>query len=151
MEGDVIKIDSISGVVEKFSLRRTAIRDLGGTVHVIPNGQIKIVSNATHEWSRVVLDILISYKEDIDKVSGVLNEVGENLSLDENFKKYIIESPKVLEIDKFGKSGIIIKMISKTAPNKQWGVKRELLKRIKEAFNKEGIEMPYPHYVIIQK
>lgn len=149
--GDVIKIGEHTGLVEKIKLRTTVIRDLEGVVHTIPNGEIKEVSNLTYGWSRVVLDIGITYKEDLDRVINILKDVGKKIREDDKYKEMMIEDPIVLGVDDLAESKIIIKIIAKTQPLKQWDVARELRRKIKYAFDQEGIETPFPHRVIITK
>lgn len=143
--GDVVRVAGISGLVEEVDIRRTVLRDLDGVVHIIPNSEIKTASNFTRTWSRVNINIPVSYNEDIDKVMAILNKVGEDMAQDENFKDMIITPPKVLRIDNFGDSAIEIKMLSDTKPLKQWDVAGELRKRVKKAFDEENIEIPWPH------
>lgn len=144
-KGDVVRIAGVAGLVEEVSLRRTILRDLDGIVHIIPNGEIKIASNFTRNWSRVNLNIPVAYGEDLDKVIEVINKVGKELAEDEIFGPMIIGTPKVLRVDKFGDSAIEIKILGETQPIKQWDVMGELRKRIKKAFDEEGIEIPWPH------
>lgn len=143
--GDVVQIAGISGLVEEVDIRRTTLRDLDGIVHIIPNGEIKIASNYTRNWSRVNLDVPVSYNEDLDKVIAILNLVGLQLAEDEQFKEMIISPPQVLRVNNFGDSAIEIKMLGDTKPIKQWDVAGELRKRIKKAFDEEHIEIPWPH------
>ena len=144
-KGDVVRIAGVAGLVEEVNLRRTILRDLDGIVHIIPNGEIKIASNFTRNWSRVNLNIPVAYGEDLDKVIAVINRVGKELAEDETFGPMIIGTPKVLRVDKFGDSAIEIKVLGETQPIKQWDVMGELRKRIKKAFDEEGIEIPWPH------
>ena len=144
-KGDVVQIAGIWGLVEDVNLRRTVLRDLDGTVHSIPNGEVKTASNYTKEWSRVNLNVPVAYGEDLDKVTEVLNSVGEELAQDEAFGPMILKAPQVLRVDNFGDSGIDIKVLGETKPMRQWEVMGELRKRIKKAFDEEGIEIPWPH------
>ena len=144
-KGDVVRIAGISGLVEDVSVWRTVMRDLDGIVHTIPSGEITTVSNYTKEWSRVNLNIPVAYGENLDHVIDVINRVGEEMAQDKTFGPMILGTPKVLRVDNFGDSGIEIKVLGKTKPLKQWDVMGELRKRIKEAFDKEGIEIPWPH------
>ncbi|MFH1032711.1 MAG: mechanosensitive ion channel domain-containing protein [Chloroflexota bacterium] len=144
-KGDVVQIAGISGLVEDISLRRTVLRDLDGIVHTIPNGEIKTASNYTKEWSRVNLNIPVGYGENIDHVMEVLNKVGKELAEDKVFGPMITGTPRALRIDNFAESGIEIKILGETKPLKQWDVMGELRKRVKKAFDKEGIEIPWPH------
>ncbi|BDG61326.1 mechanosensitive ion channel family protein [Caldinitratiruptor microaerophilus] len=143
--GDVVKIGDASGVVEEIGLRTTVLRALDGTVHVIPNGQITTVSNLTKNWSRYLVDITVAYKEDVDRVMAVLRRVGEELAADPNFAPYILEPLQILGVDDFAASGVVIRVMWTTVPLKQWDVGREFRRRVKQAFDREGIEIPIPH------
>lgn len=147
--GDVIQVAGVSGMVESLSLRRTVLRDLEGRVHTIPNGEIKIVSNLSKEWSRAVLDVGVSYRENIDQVMETLSQIGEELSREEPFKSAILEPLQILGVEQFGESQVFIRMMIKTIPLKQWEVGRELRRRIKIRFDEKGIEIPFPHRVLI--
>jgi small conductance mechanosensitive channel len=147
--GDVIQVTGVSGLVESVNLRRTVLRDMEGRVHTIPNGEIKIVSNLSKEWSRSVLDIGISYREDVDQVIDLLRQVGSELEAEEPFKSAILEPLQVLGVEQFGESALILRVMVKTAPQKQWEVGRELRKRIKKRFDEKGIEMPSPQRVLL--
>jgi len=144
-KGDVVKISGIAGQVEEINLRRTTLRDLDGLVHSIPNGEITTASNYTKGWSRVNLDISVSYQENLDHVIEVINKVCDTLASDEYFKAKILKTPQVLRVSNLGSSGIDIKILGDTQPLTQWEVTGELRKRIKIAFDKEGIEIPWPH------
>ncbi len=144
-KGDVIKIGETGGMVEDINLRRTVLRDLDGIVHTIPNGQILIVSNYTQDWSRVNLDIPVAYGEDLDKVFAVINRVGNELANDPNFSKLVKTPPQALRVNNFGDSGIEIKILGETQSMSRWEVTGELRKRLKKAFDEEGIEIPWPH------
>ncbi len=144
-KGDVVKISGIAGQVEEINLRRTTLRDLDGLVHSIPNGEITTASNYTKGWSRVNLDISVSYQENLDHVIEVINNVCDTLASDEYFKPKILKTPQVLRVSNFGASGIDIKILGDTQPLAQWEVTGEIRKRIKKAFDEEGIEIPWPH------
>ncbi len=144
-KGDVAKIAGIAGLVEDVNLRRTVLRDLDGIVHSIPNGQITTTSNYTRDWARVNLDISVGYGEDLERVTKVINRVGKELAEDEYFGPLIKKPPQMLRVNKFGDSGIDIKILGETKPMKQWETTGELRKRLKVAFDEEGIEIPWPH------
>ena len=144
-KGDVAKIAGLIGLVVDVNLRRTVLRDLDGIVHSIPNGQITTTSNYTRDWARVNLDVSVGYGEDLDRVMAVINRVGKELAEDEYFGKLIRSAPQALRVNKFGDSGIDIKILGETQPIKQWEVTGELRKRLKKAFDEEGIEIPWPH------
>jgi small-conductance mechanosensitive channel len=144
-KGDVANISGIGGMVEDLTLRRTIIRDLEGIVHSIPNGEVKIASNYTKDWARIKLNIPVAYGENLDRVTEVINRVGSELAKDDYFGPKIITAPQVLWVDKLGDSGIEIRILGETKPLSQWEVKGELRKRVKKAFDEEGIEIPWPH------
>jgi len=147
--GDAIEVAGVSGLVESVSLRKTVLRDLEGRVHTIPNGEIKVVSNLSKEWSRSVLDLGISYREDIDQVIDLLTQIGKELGSEEPHKSAILEPLKILGVERFGESQIVIRMMVKTVPLKQWDVGRELRRRIKKRFDEKGIEISIPHRVLL--
>ena len=143
--GDVAKIAGIGGLVEKIGLRHTVLRDLDGIVHSIPNGEIKVASNLTKGYSRVNLNISVAYGEDLDRVIEVINRVCKEMAEDPQWSANLISTPKVLRVDNLGDSGIEIKILGDTQPLRQWDVMGELRLRIKRTFDKEGIEIPWPH------
>lgn len=150
-KGDIITIAGLSGMVEDVSLRRTVLRDRNGTVHTIPNGQVVTASNMTKEWARVNIDIPIAYYENIERVISVIDKVGKELAKDPDFESMILSPPKVLRVDEFNERGIIIKVLGDTKALKHWDVAGEMRKRIKIAFDKEGIAIPWAYGGIFSK
>ena len=145
-KGDVVRIAGIAGLVEDVNLRRTVLRDLDGIVHIIPNGEVKVASNLTKEWSRAHLDVGVAYKEDLDRVMALMRRTWEEMKGEPNWGPLMLsETPWLLRVNEFGSSGIIIKMVGETRPLKQWDVMGELRRRIKKVFDEEGIEIPWPH------
>jgi small conductance mechanosensitive channel len=147
--GDAIEVAGVSGLVESVSLRRTVLRDLEGKVHTIPNGEIKIVSNLSKEWARSVLDVAISYREDVDQVIDLLEQIGRELEAEEPWKNVILEPLQIFGVEKFEESQLVIRVAVKTIPLKQWEVGRELRRRVKNRFDEKGIPAPYPYRVLI--
>jgi len=143
--GDVAQINGTGGVVEAIKLRTTVLRDLQGTVHIFPNGEIKQVSNMTKEFSYAVIDVGVAYKESVDGVMEILKDIGEELREDPEFSILLMEPLEILGVDDFGDSQVTIKIRIKTLPLKQWMVGRELRRRIKNTFDVRGIEIPFPH------
>lgn len=143
---DVVQIGDHAGLVEQINLRTTALRSLDGTLHFIPNGQIEAVSNLTHGWSRAVFDIPVAYREDVDQVMDVINKVCREVREDPSFRFLCLEDATMLGVDDFADSAVIIKFFIKTIPLQQWTVRREVLRRIKIQFDKEKIEIPFPHH-----
>ncbi len=147
--GDVISVGGISGGVEKMTLRATFLRDLEGTLHVIPNSEIRILSNKTKGWARAVVDVGIAYKEDVERVLATLERIGQEMWQDEGYRPLLLEEPVISGLEELGDSAMTLRIMVKTQAGKQWDVSRELRKRIKETFEKEGIEMPYPTLEIL--
>lgn len=143
--GDVVKVAGIAGLVEEINLRRTILRDLDGIVHYVPNGEINIASNFTREFSRVNMNISVGYGENLDRVIAVINSVCSEMVKEKEWNQKIIKTPQVLRVDALGESGIDIKILGETQPIAQWDVMGELRKRIKAEFDKQGIEIPWPH------
>lgn len=143
--GDVVQVAGIAGFVQEINLRRTVLRDFDGTVHSVPNGEIKVASNYTKEWARVNLNISVGYGEDLDHVIEVINRVGKELAEDPNWAPLILKAPQALRVDAFEDSGIAIKILGETKQMQQWAVTGELRLRLKKAFDEEGIEIPWPH------
>jgi small conductance mechanosensitive channel len=146
--GDVVQINGTGGSIETIRLRTTVLRDLQGVVHIFPNGAIRQVSNMTKEFSYYVINVGIAYKENVDEVMDTLRSVGEDLQNDPEFAPLILEPLEVLGVDDFGDSQITIKVRIKTIPLKQWVVGRELRRRIKNTFDRKGIEIPFPHLTL---
>ena len=144
---DVVTVAGITGSVERFNLRTTVLRDIEGTVHYIPNGEISMLGNRTQLWSRAVVDVGVHYDEDLDRVVGVLEEIFDEIMNDKKYKKMILERPSILGddgISELGDSAIIFKLVCKVKPGEQWNIARQLRKRIKDKFDEVGIEIPYP-------
>lgn len=139
--GDVVRIGDLAGSVERMTLRVTVLRNLEGQVHVIPNGNIQNVTVMTKDWSRAVIDVTVAYKEKIEAVTLLLEQIGEQLHRD--WPDRVAERPQILGVEELGADGIRIRMIAKTPPMKQWEVMREWRKRIKNEFDRQGIEIPF--------
>lgn len=146
--GDVVDLGGTAGLVEDISLRITTLRDMNGTVHHVPHGDIKRVANLSKNFSRVNLNIGIGYNSNLEHVIGVINKIGKDLSEDAEWKEHILEPPKFLRVEQMGDSAIIIKIVGQTKALSQWSVTGELRKRIIITFRNEGIEIPFPQMVI---
>jgi len=142
---DVAIVNGTGGLVEKINFRTTVLRDLSGIVHVFPNGTINTISNLTNEWSGYVFDIGVAYKENTDRVIEIMRDVGKEMFEDPQTGAMMLEEPEIFGVDKFADSAVMIKGRIKTKPIKQWEIGREYLRRIKLAFDKNGIEIPFPH------
>jgi small conductance mechanosensitive channel len=146
--GDAVNFDGTSGVVEDISLRMTTLRNQDGTVHHIPHGEIKRVSNLSKDFARINLNMNVSYASNFEHVIAVVNKVGEEMAADVRFKHLIRTPPRFLRIDDFGDSAIVIKILGEVQPNAQWDLTGELRMRLKIAFDKEGIEIPFPQRIV---
>ena len=137
--GDVAKIGDFTGVVERMTLRATVLRNLEGQVYVVPNGNIQNVIVMTKGWSRAVLDVTVPHKEELARVFDVLQRIGARLAQD--WPDRILEQPVVLGVEKLDDSGVTIRSIVKTPPFKHADVLREWRRRVKDEFDKAGIEL----------
>lgn len=146
--GDYIEVSQVSGIVEEIGLRITKLRDFSGELHIIPNGEVSIVSNHSKGSMRAMVDINIAYEEDIDNAIKILEQVCNEVR---NKRSEIIEGPDVLGVTRFGTSEVVITIVAKTIPMQQWSIERELRMAIKNRFDQEGIEIPYPRTVVIKK
>jgi small conductance mechanosensitive channel len=146
--GDVVTLGSVSGQVERISLRITVLRDLDGAVHYIPNGSIGQVSNRTQGWSRVVMEISVAYREDPDNVTRILNGVLKEMAEDGAWAHAILEESSVVGVENLTERSVDIRIMIKTRPGKQWDVAREARRRIKKRFDELDIEIPFPHRVV---
>jgi small conductance mechanosensitive channel len=147
--GDVVRIAGVKGTVESMSLRNTVLRDEDGTVHIVPNSSIQIVSNTTRDWSQQALRVVVAYGESSDKIVRLLAEVGEEVRHDPNFSDDIVSDVQVPGIDRVGNGEAEYLMLVKTRPNKQWAVGRELRRRIKECFEKNNVQTAGPGRVYV--
>ncbi|HPR31992.1 MAG TPA: mechanosensitive ion channel family protein [Prolixibacteraceae bacterium] len=146
--GDVAIINGTGGLVEKIEMRTITLRDFSGVVHIFQNGKINSLSNMTKEWSAMVFDIGVAYKEDPDEAMRIMSEVGADMQHDEVFGPLILEPIEVVGVDKLADSAVVIRARIKTKPSEQWLVGREYRKRLKKAFDQRGIEIPFPHTTI---
>lgn len=148
--GDIVNIDGTSGAVQDISLRKTTLRDIDGTVHHINHGSVVLASNLSKDFARVNLDIGVAYDTNLERLIEIINRTGEELASDPGFSEFIISPPKFLRVNDFADSAIMIKILGETKPLRQWEIAGEYRKRLKIAFDKEGIEIPFPQRVIHQ-
>ena len=148
--GDVVNVGEASGTVEAVTLRVTRLRDVNGTVWYVRNGEILRVGNMSQNWARTVLDVPVSYLEDLSRVRRVLQEVAHDLWEDDDFKGQVIEEPEVWGVESMTPEALTVRVTMKTAPLQQWNVAREMRERVKARFDHEGIHMPSPQRVVVQ-
>lgn len=146
--GDIVEVAGKAGVVEDITIHITRLRDLDGNMHVIPNGAIDTVTNMTYQYANVNVNVGVAYNSDIDKVIKVINEVGEDMAGKGKYKEDILEPIAFLRVDSFDDSAVTVKALGKVAPAKQWDIAGEFRHRLKEAFDKNDIEIPFPQRVV---
>jgi small-conductance mechanosensitive channel len=146
--GDVADINGTTGAVEALTMRTVVLRDLSGTVHIFPNGAIQQISNRTKDFSYYMLDLGVAYKEDTDRVVRVMRDVSAELQAEPVIGQSMLEPIEILGVDAFEESRVIIKARLKTVPLTQWAVGREYRRRLKQAFDAQGIEMPFPRLAV---
>lgn len=150
-KGDVVSVAGVSGTVEDFSLRRTTLRDLSGTVHTVPNGEIRVASNQTRVWARINEDVKVAHDSDVGHVVATINGVGQALYEDPAWRRRLLEPPAVLRMEAFDESGVTLKVLGSVRASEQWAVAGELRRRLLVAFTEGGIEIPFPHRVVVTR
>ena len=146
--GDIVDVGEAAGVVEEVKLRTTKIRDVNGTLWHIPNGEIHRVANKSQEWARAVLDVEVSYDTDIAHAMRVIKRVADSVWEDALDHATVLEEPEIWGVETFGASSIAIRLVLKVEPSEQFAVAREVRRRLKIAFDEEGIEIPFPQRTI---
>jgi small-conductance mechanosensitive channel len=147
--GDMVRVAGVKGTVERMSLRQTVLRDEDGTVHMVPNSAIQIVSNTTRDWAQLALKVTVAYSEPSEKIMKLLSEVAQEVRHDEAFSDDIVGDIQVPGIDRVGPGEAEYLMLIKTRPNKQYGVSRELRRRIKECFEKNNVQAAGPGRIYV--
>jgi small-conductance mechanosensitive channel len=147
--GDVVNVGGVSGTVEKIRLRTTVLRGLDGAVHHVPNGQIRVASNLTPDFSRLVVDLSVGYREDPDRVIEVLADELEAFAGVDRWSRAFLEPPQVLGVNELGESAVIVRLLFTIVPEERWAVKREFLRRIKLRLDRENIEIPFQYLNVV--
>lgn len=142
--GDTVEISGLVGTVEDMTLRITCLRDLHGTLHIIPNGEIRIVANRSRDWSRAIVDVGITYEEDVDTALGTLKAIGAALVQDETVGPFLLETPVVTGVEGLDDWAVRLRIMVKTMPDQQWEVQRHLRRRIQQVFRQEGLDLAFP-------
>ena len=146
--GDIVDVGEASGVVERVNLRTTQVRDVHGTLWHVPNGEIRRVGNKSQEWARAVLDIEVAYDTDVTAAMRLIKEVADSVWNDGLENATILEEPEIWGVENFGESAVAIRLAMKVEPAEQFAVQRLVRRRIKEAFDREGIEIPFPQRTV---
>jgi moderate conductance mechanosensitive channel len=149
--GDIIEINQVaSGKVETLTMRVTGMRALDGTMHFIANGEITHIANHSKDWARAIIDVGVAYKESSDKVRQSLEKVALTAKADDEVGRAMYAEPEILGVEMLGEYEVTWRMVVDTKPGRQWEVGRALRERIKAAFDEDGIEIPFPHQVMIR-
>lgn len=153
--GDIVTLSDgsnrVTGQVEDISIRATRLRDLDGNLHIVPNGLAGVITNSSFEYAKINLNIGVSYSSDIDKVENIVNQVGAEMFKDSPWKDQIIEPISFARLDSFDDSALTIKIFGTVQPAAQWEIAGEFRRRLKIAFDKNGIEIPFPQVVVHKK
>lgn len=147
--GDVVEAGGKIGGVEELTLRYLRLRDYDGRVHYIPNSQITVVTNMSLGFAYSVIDLGVAYGEDTDRVVEVMMRTGDEMQQSEAFAAKILAPLEIAGVDQWADSAVVIRCRFRVLAGEQWGVRREYLRRAKQAFDREGIEIPFPHLKII--
>ncbi len=146
--GDYVTVNSSTGTVEKVTLTMIVLRAYNGDVHYLRNGQIDTIINQTKNYSTPIFDIAVAYSTNINHVIRVLNELGKEIREMPEYGKYVLADIMISGLNEFQDSAIIVQCRLKTTPQEQWIIKRKFNQMIKERFEKEGIEIPFPQVVV---
>jgi moderate conductance mechanosensitive channel len=147
--GDTIAVGGVKGTVETMTLRRTVLRDADGSVHIVPNSEIHIVSNLTRDWTQVTLHVAVAYKEPSERVIAALEEIGRDIRNDPAFTDAIVADPQVPGIERVSAAEVDYLFIVRTRPSDQYRVGRELRRRIKQCFEQKQIEPARPSQLYV--
>ncbi len=146
--GDVVDLGEAAGSVEAVGLRVTRLRDVEGTVWYVRNGEVLRVGNKSQGWARAVLDLLIAYSEDVERVKAIMLDVAQGLRSEQQWAPMLLEEPEVWGIEAMQPDGVVVRLVVKTQPLQQWEVARELRSRLQARFDAEGVEIPLPQRML---
>ena len=146
--GDVAVINGVSGVVEHISFRTVQLRDFSGTLHVFAHGQVNTLANMTKDWSAALIEVGVAYQSDLDRAMEVMGQTASEMQSEEAWREKFIAPPEVLGVENFADSAITLRVRLRTRPGEQWSMGREYRKRLKQALERAGIEIPFPQRVV---
>lgn len=147
--GDVITVNEVTGSVEKIDLRNTMVREFNGKLWSVPNGDIRSLGNLNRDWNRAIVEVGVAYEQEVSRAFQALQEIGEAWAND--FSDVWLEKPEVQGVLGLGDSSVNLRMIVKIKPLMLWETERELRRRIKDAFDEKGIEIPFPRHVVYNR
>ncbi len=149
--GDVVEIAGVTGTVEEMRLRTTVLRSLDGSLHHVPNGEVRVATNMTPDFSRMVIDVGITYDSDIDAAIAAIDDEAARFRSDDDWERFHAGEPEMLGVNELADSSVVIRTVFTTDPEQRWAIKREFLRRVKYRLDLEGIEIAYPHLQIVQR
>jgi moderate conductance mechanosensitive channel len=147
-QGDVVALGEHAGLVEEVTLRYVRLRDYDGNVHFVPNGEVKTVVNMSRTFAQAVIDVGVAYRENTDEVVQLMRAVGQEMRADSQFGAHLLDDLEIAGVDRWADSAVVLRCRFKCAPLQQWSVRREYLRRLKHAFDANGIEIPFPHVTV---
>ncbi|MGH2529634.1 MAG: mechanosensitive ion channel family protein [Actinomycetota bacterium] len=146
--GDVIDVQTtaapVGGKVESLTLRVTTLRAFDGTLHVVPNGNIQVVSNKSRGWARAIVDVRVAYGEDVDAVRAILEELFEEIRQDPVLADWIMEGPSILGVESLADYALVVRLVADVRPSKRWDAERRLRERITRRLTERGVRVPLP-------
>jgi len=140
--GDVVHIEGFEGVVESMTLRTTRVRGAGGQLHIVPNGEIRCMTNLTRGWSRAIVEVGVSYRTGLDEIFAALAEAGRRTQSDSSVGKSVVEPPEVLGVTALGEAAVTVRLQAKTSAGEQWAVERAMRRAVVEVFRERSIDVP---------
>ena len=146
--GDVVNVAGIGGLVEDITLRHVRLRDYDGNVHFIPNNLITTVTNMSRGFAFAVMDVGVAYRESVNEALDIIRGVGAAMRADEALAPLILDDLEIAGVERLDDSAVVLRSRFKVAPLAQWTVRRAFLQRIKEAFDRRGVEIPFPHLTV---
>ena len=147
--GDVVAIGGVTGTVQEIRLRTTVLRGTDASLYHVPNGEVRVATNLTPDYSRVVIDIGISYDADVDAAIAAIADEAARFRADPEWTGAHVQEPEMLGVNELGDSSVMIRTLFTTDPEQRGAVKREFLRRLKNRLDKEGIDIPYPHITVV--
>ncbi|WP_188037399.1 mechanosensitive ion channel family protein [Actinotalea sp. JY-7885] len=147
--GDVVDLGEASGTVEAVGLRVTQVRDMNGTLWYVRNGEVLRVGNMTQGWSRAVVEVRVDPGEDVERVEGLLREAAGTLVTDETLGPLLLDEPEVTSFEDLTGESVMLRVVVRTAPSKQWQIQRELRARLRETLGREGVALALPRREVL--
>jgi len=149
--GDLVEVGGKTGAVEEVTLRYVRLRDVEGAVHYVPNGVIATVTNRSRDYAFSLVDVGVAYAENLDRVEGVIRDIGTAMQRDAEFGVRILAPVELMGVEQLADSAVILRCRFKVGPSEQGAVRREFQRRLKQEFDARGIEIPFPSRTVYTK